>query len=50
MCVKSISEAKKVAKLYPYAIAYEDPKLIATGKSITHHDTHLIKNFVQIFD
>ncbi len=47
VCVRSVTEAKKIAKLYPYAIAFEDPKLIATGKSITHHDKIAIKNFVE---
>lgn len=47
LCVKSVSEAKKYAKLKPYAVAFEDPALIATGKSITSHREHSLHKFVE---
>lgn len=46
--VSNLKEAKKVKKFKPYAIAYEDPKLIATGKSITKHKTNDIRKFVKL--
>lgn len=48
VCTSSIREVKKIKKLKPYAIAFEDPKLIATKKSITKHNPKKIKKFVQI--
>lgn len=35
VCAASVREAMRLAKLKPYAIAYEEPALIASGKSIT---------------
>ena len=49
VCTGSIYEAKKIMKLKPDAIAYEDPKLIATGKSITKYKPKSIIKFVKIF-
>ncbi len=48
VCVSSLREAEKVSLLKPYAIAFEDPALIETGKSITQYKTHEIKKFVEI--
>ena len=48
LCVKNINEVKKYKRLKPYAIAFEDPNLIATGKSITRHDLKRLKEFVKI--
>jgi len=48
VCVPNLSEAKKVIKLKPWAMAYEDPELIATGKSITKYDSKSVKEFVKI--
>ncbi len=48
ICVSSLKEAEQIKKLNPYAIAYEDKKLIATGKSITQFDSSELKKFVEI--
>ena len=34
-CASNLKESKEIKKLNPFAIAFEDPKLISTGKSIT---------------
>ena len=47
--VKNISDAKKVKTLKPWAIAYEDPKLIGSGKSITEYRTKEVKDFAKLF-
>lgn len=48
ICSSSLREVSQLKKLNPYAIAFEDKKLIATGKSITEHNQHDIKKFVDI--
>lgn len=48
VCASSLKDAEQIKKLKPYAIAYEDKKLIATGKSITTYDSAEIKHFVEI--
>jgi len=48
LCAGSLIEAKKVKKLKPIAIAFEDPKLIGTGKSITKYNSKGIIDFVKI--
>lgn len=50
VCVANLSEAKKVMRLKPWAIAYEDPKLISTGKSITKYQPINLKKFVKLLD
>lgn len=47
LCASTIKEVKKFKKLKPYAIAFEDPKLIATKKSITRSPER-IKDFVKL--
>lgn len=47
VCASSLGEAQKIAQLKPSAIAFEDPKLIGTGKSITTTRAHDIEKFVQ---
>jgi len=49
LCVKSVKEAKKYKNLKVYAIAFEDPKLISTGKSITKYKSKELKKFVSLF-
>ncbi len=44
----NLKEAEKIKKFNPYAIAFEDPKLIATGKSITRYKTNDIRKFVNL--
>lgn len=48
VCVSSLSEAKKIKKLQPFGIAFEDPQLIASGKSITYQKTHEVKEFAEL--
>jgi triosephosphate isomerase len=48
VCASNLKEVAEIVKLKPYAIAFEDPKLIATGKSITEHNEHGIKKFVDM--
>jgi triosephosphate isomerase len=47
VCVSTLKEAKEIAKLNPYALAFEDKALIATGKSITEHKQNDIKKFAE---
>lgn len=46
VCAKSLSEAQKIAQLKPSAIAFEDPALIGTGRSITSAKANTLKKFV----
>ena len=49
--IVSAATLKKVAeikKLKPYAIAFEDPKLVGTGKSITKYRTNDVAKFSQM--
>lgn len=48
ICASSLKEAAILKKLNPYAIAFEDKKLIATGKSITTNDAHDLKKFIEL--
>lgn len=48
VCTSNLKEARKIKKFKPYAIAFEDPKLIGTGKSITKYKTNDIKKFVKL--
>ena len=48
ICSSSLREVSQLKKLNPHAIAFEDKKLIATGKSITDYKQHDIKRFVEI--
>ena len=49
-CVESISEVKKIKRwqLKPYAIAYEDRKLIGSGKSITNYKSRKVEKFARL--
>lgn len=46
-CVKNLREAKRVLRFNPDVIAYEEPKLIATGNPITNQ-TKKIRRFVRV--
>lgn len=50
LCAPSIKEAKKLSALKPEAIAYEDKKLIGSGKSITEYRTEEVKKFAKLFE
>lgn len=47
-CVSNLREVEEIKKLKPFAIAYEDEKLIATSKSITDHNPIQILKFVKL--
>ncbi len=48
VCASNLKEAREIKKLKPYAIAFEDPKLISTGKSITKYNPQSVRKFVKI--
>lgn len=48
VCVSNLKEVREIKKLKPFAMAFEDPKLISTGKSITKYNPKLIRDFVKI--
>ena len=48
VCAANLIEVKKIKKLNPFAIAFEDPKLISTGKSITKYKTNELREFVSL--
>ena len=48
VCVSTLKDAKSLSKLRPYAMAFEDPELIATNKSITKYKSKDIKKFVDL--
>lgn len=50
LCIPSIKYLKSFLRLKqkPYAIAFEDPDLISTGKSITKHNPQSIKKFITL--
>ena len=49
ICTSRISDVEKLLKLEPFAIAYEEPSLIETGKSVTSHNPLTIKKFCSFF-
>lgn len=48
VCVSSLEEAKYVLKFRPYAIAFEDPDLIGTKKSIVNYKAGEVLDFVDL--
>ena len=51
VCTPTLREMKPILKnkqAKPYAIAFEDPKLISTGKSITKYSPEKLLEFVKI--
>ncbi|NUN11250.1 triose-phosphate isomerase [Candidatus Micrarchaeota archaeon] len=48
VCVDSLSEAKKIIELRPWAIAFEPPELIGSGKSVSTHEPVLVKKFINL--
>ena len=48
VCAANLNEVKKIIKLKPDAIAFEDPKLISTGKSITKYNSKELRRFIEI--
>lgn len=49
-CFSKLKYLKHIIKFNPDAIAFEDPKLIGTGKSITTHHPGAIKKFVKLME
>lgn len=49
VCVSSLIMAKKVRDMRPWAVAYEDSKLISTGRSITGYRTEEVRKFGMLF-
>ncbi|MBS3072454.1 triose-phosphate isomerase [Candidatus Pacearchaeota archaeon] len=47
-CASSIKEAQDLIPLNPWAIAYEDPNLISTGKPISEYDSENVKKFAEL--
>ncbi len=45
ICISNLQEIKKILPLHPYAIAFEDPKLVGSGKSITKYKSKTIGKF-----
>ena len=48
VCAKDLAEVDKIAQFKPSAIAFEDPQLISTGKSITTYKTKDVEKFVKM--
>ena len=48
VCANTLAAVRQLLPLKPYAIALEDKKLIATGKSIAEYDTALLMKFVAL--
>lgn len=48
LCASNLNEVKKFIKLKPYAIAFEDKKLVGSGKSITEYKTKDVEQFVKL--
>lgn len=48
VCVKNLAEARIVNRWKPTYIAYEAPKLIGTGRSITKYKAFNVKRFCKI--
>ncbi|MFH1290051.1 MAG: triose-phosphate isomerase [Nanoarchaeota archaeon] len=50
LCAPTIRDAKKLLKLKPEAIAFEDKKLIGTKKSITQYRIEEVKKFAELLN
>lgn len=48
LCVPTIKQAKKFLHLKPWAMAFEDKKLVGTKKSITKYRKRKVKKFAKI--
>jgi triosephosphate isomerase len=47
-CAFNLKEAIEITKFAPDYIAFEDPELIGTGKSVSTQEPELVKRFVEI--
>ena len=50
ICAKNLTQVKSFKSLNPYAIAFEDPKLIASGKSIVSSEPKTVSKFVKLLE
>lgn len=50
VCVSSLKDAEKIRGLKPYGIAFENPKFIGTGKSITEYSSEEVLYFVKLIE
>ncbi|PIN90669.1 hypothetical protein COU57_02680 [Candidatus Pacearchaeota archaeon CG10_big_fil_rev_8_21_14_0_10_32_14] len=52
VCIESPSEVRRISRWHykPYAIAYEDPILIGSGKSVTTYNTRGMIKFVEVME
>ncbi len=48
LCVESVKHARKLKELKPWAIAFEAPELVASGKSITSYRGKDVEKFVRL--
>lgn len=48
LCAPTLKRAKSFMKFSPYAIAFEDPKLVGSGKSITEHRSNDVEKFSKL--
>lgn len=46
LCVENLKRMQKLKELKPWAMAFEDPELVASGKSITEYKTKEVEKFV----
>lgn len=49
LCAESLREAEEFKDLKPYAIAFEDPELVGSGKSITTYRSDDVEKFAENF-
>lgn len=49
LCASSVEQARVFIRLKPYAIAFEDRKLIGSGKSITQYRSEEVRKFASLF-
>lgn len=50
VCTSTLKQTDQIKKLNPYAIAFEDPRLIGTGKSVTMQKANVVQKFAKILD
>lgn len=49
LCCETLKEAEKFKELKPFAIAFEDSKLVGSGKSITNYRADDVEKFGKMF-
>lgn len=50
VCASDINEAMAISKFKPNYIAFEDPELIGTGRSVSQTKPELIRRFVEVLE